>query len=368
MKIIFRLFSVLALFSFLLCGKNAVAQPLSPVHQGNLSLFMNDLDDYFGMSIQVPSANIQNYLNSFLPPNGSGSCTEPNAEVDEMNNQAIRFDWQPISGATNYRAGYINLYTGAHNAYITSGLSFEFSPLANGLYLFFFQSYCQGRWSRADIIIIDKVVHLEVDKDLSCKCQYGPLGQVNVEDVQNLLEYDEFDIMVMNAASIVTHKAHMKKNDLITNPITYTMNPFCGHGTLTNEGEIFYTDNGEGSFFFDMDAGSLVIDNSNYIYPIVIGLCKNAPPFNGNGTQNLITGNSNSIYPNPFSEQINISGVSESNEISTIELIDFYGNSIYQIENINDDFTLDTSEIPNGFYVLKIESGEQVHFEKMRKF
>ncbi len=62
-----------------------------------------------------------------------------------------------------------------------------------------------------------------------------------------------------------------------------------------------------------------------------------------------------SIGPNPASEQVIIS--TNSNELSTVKIIDVLGNNVYS-ESISGNKKIDVSDFKNGIYFISIESSE----------
>jgi hypothetical protein len=66
------------------------------------------------------------------------------------------------------------------------------------------------------------------------------------------------------------------------------------------------------------------------------------------------------IYPNPASESITISGVG----LGKLELYNTLGQKLIEKE-ITGTSTINTSTLQTGMYVIKLESGGEVVFEKV---
>jgi len=75
------------------------------------------------------------------------------------------------------------------------------------------------------------------------------------------------------------------------------------------------------------------------------------------------------IYPNPFSEIINIEYYSEDDEVQQIYLYDEQGRLLESIENIERKSTCTISfnslDLMNGIYILKIKSREKTFLKKL---
>ena len=69
------------------------------------------------------------------------------------------------------------------------------------------------------------------------------------------------------------------------------------------------------------------------------------------------------VYPNPFVNEINISGSFSQTQLI---LTDVFGNTIYKA-NINAQTTINTEQLYSGLYFLTIVSGEDVSTRKLMK-
>ena len=64
------------------------------------------------------------------------------------------------------------------------------------------------------------------------------------------------------------------------------------------------------------------------------------------------------VYPNPVSDYVTIE-ISDSLEISKIEIIDLYGRILRTTDNINSSsVTLQRGDLVTGIYILRIHAGE----------
>ena len=71
--------------------------------------------------------------------------------------------------------------------------------------------------------------------------------------------------------------------------------------------------------------------------------------------------NTFSIYPNPAQNKLNITGV------GNFKVQIFNLNGVELTPNFNNPKSIDTALLPNGFYLLKIETTEGVHYKKFLK-
>jgi photosystem II stability/assembly factor-like uncharacterized protein len=147
------------------------------------------------------------------------------------------------------------------------------------------------------------------------------------------------------------------KRDLTTNSEIQD-DKYCGFGDGPNPFSVNFTS--MNSIFF-----------ANDITGYIVGFLNTTGPFpanprgviykNSSGT-NLET-NTNEfketikIYPNPASEQINISLTEKSNEPFTIEITDFLGKKVYsQIHQAIEVLNIDTKMFSKGMYLLTMSS------------
>lgn len=70
-------------------------------------------------------------------------------------------------------------------------------------------------------------------------------------------------------------------------------------------------------------------------------------------------------YPNPFNKFITIK--SSSGEAGRIEIIDYAGRTLRVYQFVNGKATLNTAELSNGFYYLKVHSGNSIQVLKAIK-
>jgi hypothetical protein len=82
--------------------------------------------------------------------------------------------------------------------------------------------------------------------------------------------------------------------------------------------------------------------------------------------------NSFVVFPNPVNDKINISFNSKSNEKVNFELNDMQGRLIFKksdMESVigNFEYALDVTNIPSGFYLLKISQGNYNYSTKIFK-
>ncbi len=78
---------------------------------------------------------------------------------------------------------------------------------------------------------------------------------------------------------------------------------------------------------------------------------------------NQFNQNSIQIYPNPSNDQININGIQLNDKVIISDLM---GKIMYQSDiNTTNEISINTSNIKNGAYILKIQRNEKIHSEKI---
>jgi PKD repeat protein len=96
-----------------------------------------------------------------------------------------------------------------------------------------------------------------------------------------------------------------------------------------------------------------------YDWEVLPPTCESAPALMQVEVQdcatNIISNNvpSISVYPNPVSDLLQISGISNVGYIMQIQLIDISGRIIYE-DQINQDAQIDIAPLPSGVYLLRI--------------
>ena len=75
------------------------------------------------------------------------------------------------------------------------------------------------------------------------------------------------------------------------------------------------------------------------------------------------------LYPNPVRTEMTIGITGTSNDLVTISIMDIAGKKLIQVENIrlNGKITLDTGELKNGIYLLRIITGGKSYLRKFVK-
>ena len=81
--------------------------------------------------------------------------------------------------------------------------------------------------------------------------------------------------------------------------------------------------------------------------------------------------NTATVYPNPFSDRIHISGLSPEINQVVVKIIDLNGQVAWKSDKAvsGGAFSIrsDLSELPGGFYLLKIETAGQSFIRKLIK-
>ncbi len=75
------------------------------------------------------------------------------------------------------------------------------------------------------------------------------------------------------------------------------------------------------------------------------------------------------LYPNPVRMEITIGITGTSNDLVTISIMDITGKKLMQLDNLRLDgkITLDTGELKNGIYLLRIITGGKSYLRKFVK-
>jgi len=111
------------------------------------------------------------------------------------------------------------------------------------------------------------------------------------------------------------------------------------------------------------EANQLYMDTTinyvaRYLYKNVTGNIPNAL------AEPKLAGKSVSLYPNPAKEWIKIE--SEEEAISSVDVYSLNGQKLQQWIGSDRNITLNVNQLPNGLYLLKIETGKQSIFKKLR--
>lgn len=349
---------------FLPLGK-LVAQPVSPVDQTNLSQFMDELQLYYGNQIQIAPGQIEAFVQSFLPLSGATNCLPPEAVIDYMTPTSIGFDWAAIPSAIQYKAGFLSLFNGNNGVGLTNGLHYDFLGLPDGLYLFAFQTECANGMSKVNIIIIDKVVHLELDDRLPCDCKTETEEALEPDGTIDLLSYYALDITLKDN-EVETHRIHLKRQESeeVSSSVGFDINPWCGRQGISVGGNIFYPLDSDGEttesqFHFAFDNGFYYLDQSEgFPFSIYLSICKDKPRVNHSAQ--LRTAHSNAAiqaFPNPVNDRLNLQIPTDLN-VHTIALISPAGHLLKQVKLDNEAtagmLSLNTASIPSGLFFIKI--------------
>lgn len=346
--------SLLFLSSFLL------AQPVSPVNNGNVADFMDDMEVYFGDIMQVSEAQLLLFVNAFLNSGTTSLCPEPVPTVVSQDASQITFDW-PTSSSTNYRVGHINLLTGAKATTMITQNSHSFT-VDDGLYAFVFQKYCGTGFSSATIIIYDKVVGLTADPNLDCNCRHKAVLDENLQGFA-VLNISEFDLWIMEGEA-VAHQMHFKK-ECPTCP-GFNYNPDClDSGGVINSNDIDYLEDGEepiATIAFTSWNLALQLNLADG-YAAELGICKTQGGSNQNGGLML------QVVPvGPQLYRVTKAANSKGGA-STLLLFNQSGQLLNQWTSPkgNDylEEEVDLSQYPAGMYFLRVADSTGISVKKL---
>ena len=77
------------------------------------------------------------------------------------------------------------------------------------------------------------------------------------------------------------------------------------------------------------------------------------------------------VYPNPIKDQLTIKFNQNENESYSISITDIMGRILISqtlpLKHVNQEFTLNTSILPRGNYILKINSATNSYVQKIIK-
>jgi len=77
------------------------------------------------------------------------------------------------------------------------------------------------------------------------------------------------------------------------------------------------------------------------------------------------------VYPNPFNNRINVKISIKKAETVTLRLFDIFGKTISVMQSVLaeglNNIELQTGDIPNGMYILEIDTDKEVYKRKLLK-
>lgn len=139
-----------------------------------------------------------------------------------------------------------------------------------------------------------------------------------------------------------TNVVHMENGGLTANTHTFSFN---WTAPSTNIGNIKFYTAGNATNNNNDSLGDYVYKTSQLITPFMVGL------------EEPTSGLNISVYPNPASNQVEVSGVKLDVD-DKVEMINANGKIIYKasIEKATSNYRLKTSDYSNGLYFLKLQS------------
>ena len=195
MKRVYQLLVLPILFACFI-SNISFAQTIQVVTPSNAAASADEITSMFGGLLGVTAAEIEAfYLDTWdsSHPYESG-CQHPAAQVLQMNNSAVQFQWSlPSGGVMPTAIHYLKLSDGMPGS-TSSSSGTAIINIPNDLYLFVFQTDCIDGRSAADIVIIDKPV-LSQGEPCECpvfkKVKFANFqGPDEIGEVGDLIEYD----------------------------------------------------------------------------------------------------------------------------------------------------------------------------------
>jgi hypothetical protein len=196
----------------------------------------------------------------------------------------------------------------------------------------------------------------------------------NVQSVVKTVEvvgYGQLTLPVPSGQSIPYDVLMVKQEEVITNNVFLAgapapqalLNAFgVTQGQVTtNAAYVFYAENYEVPIaFFIMDENFTQVDQMFYDMDLLQVLSVNQNEFE----------NSISMYPNPASNQVNITRQSNNKPIDAINIYDISGKFVKSVDknqfsDASSRINIDVSDLSNGTYLVKINSGNLYTTKKM---
>lgn len=71
------------------------------------------------------------------------------------------------------------------------------------------------------------------------------------------------------------------------------------------------------------------------------------------------------LYPNPAKENVSIELLKQASSLVTIKMFDMQGREVYTIRTVEMKQNIDLRNIPDGLYLVSVQSSESKHFQKL---
>ena len=115
---------------------------------------------------------------------------------------------------------------------------------------------------------------------------------------------------------------------------------------------------------------AIAIDDEDYIFEYEAEFTFNIAPRDVLGIEDEFNFNIVDVFPNPSTENISITGMSDSNSPSRVEVFNLEGKLLIQeVFTIHSSiYALDISQLPTGMYILKTQNGNNLSAHKISKF
>lgn len=401
MKNLKNLTFLLILISSSLLPYSINAQSFISVTPGNLQQSVEDIYMAYGNQIELPSNQVQGFLQTFFPSNAIGGCTPIAPFIAGESPSDITFQWQSIQPGALYRAGFINLNSGQDDMGTTPNTKLFLDNMEPDLYLFAFQTKCSsgesGIYSSVNLIIVDKAILQNLEEG-NCNCDKkttitydGPTATSSVSIPWNSdCEYTKYKIKIEGtlnglpfvSCAMVIHE----EGGGITNGLdnVYVL-PNCGQNidfgpgsfvgytdyygiTFTSWGMIVYLTPNTGGVSFEIDKITITNCNCNF---------ENRPgerPGNGIAVLARTADEANEImdndklqikaFPNPTENEANLNYTLETAAEINISLHETTGKVLQTIvdqrqEKGNYNQYIDLSSYPPGIYHIVLNIGDQ---------
>lgn len=350
-----------------------------PVTSSTISDVLTEIEsDYAGL-INIPTSQINTHLSTMLA--SSGSTMPPFPSLTDITGSDVKLSWAASLTFSEYRVGHLNLDTGADiiHYYSPSQIaSYTIPNVPTGLNLFSVQAknILTAQWEGVYIIILDKAVHKVIlTDDIGCDCP----GYLNETDLANYSGGPWPSVPIDKPFRLRIHNSSTGEDEGIIqglreywggNSWYMKFNLECNQPepSFFIEEEFyvlrfFKGNNHVGNFVFSPFFWQTPFGASQN-YKIYYSECRPSRSFESSISNQFEEGTipSNAVYPNPFSDELNINLPDIKSEINTVELYSSTGALVQRetYQNAGHKIVMNTSNIPSGAYFCVIKTATDI--------